>query len=95
MLKHVKTTSLIGLMAVSAASVQAEEVTLRVGHLWPSVAAAHTDVVQAWADAVEADSNGRIEVEVYPSGQLAAPPAQYDAVKNRIMDATATVQGYT
>ena len=94
MLKHVKTTSLIGLMAFSAAAVQAEDVTLRVGHLWPVVAAAHTDVVQAWADAVEADSDGRINVEVYPSGQLAAPPAQYDAVKNRIMDVTATVQGY-
>jgi TRAP-type C4-dicarboxylate transport system substrate-binding protein len=95
MLKYVKTTSIAGLLAISATAVQAEEVTLRVGHLWPAVAGPHTDLLTVWADAVESESEGRINVEVYPSGQLAAPPAQYDAVKNRIMDVTATVQGYT
>jgi TRAP-type C4-dicarboxylate transport system substrate-binding protein len=95
MLKHIKTTSIAGLLVMSAAAVQAEDVTLRVGHLWPAVAGPHTDLLTVWADAVESESNGRINVEVYPSGQLAAPPAQYDAVKNRIMDITATVQGYT
>lgn len=95
MLKHIKTTSIAGLLVVSAATVQAEEVTLRVGHLWPAVAGPHTDLLTVWADTIETESDGRIEVEVYPSGQLAAPPAQYDAVKNRIMDVTATVQGYT
>lgn len=95
MLKFVKHTALIGLLAAATASAQAEEVTLRVGHLWPSVAGPHTDLLQVWADTVEEESNGRIEVEVYPGGTLAAPPAQYDAVTNRIMDVTATVQGYT
>lgn len=94
MRKHIETASLIGLLTFVATAVKAEDITLRVGHFWPVVAAMHTDVIQAWADAVEAESDGRINVEVYASGQLAAPPAQYDAVKNRIMDATATVQGY-
>ncbi|WP_108124203.1 TRAP transporter substrate-binding protein [Saccharospirillum mangrovi] len=95
MLKFVKHTTLIGLVAVSAVSAQAADVTLRVGHLWPSVAGPHVELMQVWADTVEEQSNGRIEVEVYPGGALAAPPAQYDAVTNRIMDVTATVQGYT
>ncbi|GGX69086.1 TRAP transporter substrate-binding protein [Saccharospirillum salsuginis] len=96
MLELVKKTSLAGLVAATTAfSAQAADVTLRVGHLWPSVAGPHTDLMQVWADTIEEESNGRIEVEVYPSGALAAPPAQYDAVKNRIMDVTATVQGYT
>lgn len=95
MLKFMKVTSLAGLIAVSAVSAQAQEVTLRVGHLWPSVAGPHTQLMDVWAKTVEKESDGRIEVEVYPSGALAAPPAQYDAVTNRIMDVTATVQGYT
>lgn len=96
MLKLLKHTSVAGLVAASAlASVQAEDVTLRVGHLWPSVAGPHTDLMQVWADTVMEESDGRIEVEVYPGGNLAAPPAQYDAVTNRVMDVTATVQGYT
>lgn len=95
MLELVKMPSLAGFVAATTAlSAQAEDVTLRVGHLWPSVAGPHTDLMQVWADTIEAESDGRIEVEVYPSGALAAPPAQYDAVKNRIMDVTATVQGY-
>lgn len=77
------------------ASAMAADVTLRVGHLWPAVAGPHTQLMDVWAKTIEAESNGRISVEVYPSGALAAPPAQYDAVKNRIMDVTATVLGYS
>ncbi|MEH6576896.1 MAG: TRAP transporter substrate-binding protein [Amphritea sp.] len=77
------------------APVQAAEYTLRLAHLWPAVAGTHKDIFQVWADKVEAESDGRIEVEIYPSATLAKPPAQYDAVKNRIADITATIQGYT
>ncbi len=98
-MKYVKKMSLsvvLGLSIVSAASTAvAADVTLRFGHLWPPVAGAHKDLMQVWADAVQKESNGRIKVEVYPSGTLAKPPAQYEAVKNRIMDLTATVQGYS
>ncbi len=44
---------------------------------------------------MEKESGGRIRVEVYPSATLAKPPAQYEAVRSRIADVTATVQGYT
>ncbi len=81
--------------SIVAASVQAQEVTLRMGHLWPSVSGNHQRVMQAWADQVEEDSNGRIAVEVYPGGTLTPPAEQYDAVSDQIMDITATVQGYT
>ncbi|WP_428036822.1 TRAP transporter substrate-binding protein [Amphritea sp.] len=77
------------------APAQAADYTLRLAHFFAPVASQHKDIAQAWADKVKADSNGRIEVEVYPSSTLAKPPAQYDAVKNRIADVTMTVQGYT
>jgi len=80
---------------LSAASVQASDVTLRFGHFWPAVSAAQKDIFQKWADQVKADSKGRINVEIYASSMLAKPPAQYDAVTHQIIDVTATVQGYT
>lgn len=73
----------------------AAEVTLRFAHFWPPVSSTHKVLFQGWADAVQEQSDGRIAVELYPSATLAKPPAQYEAVKNRIADVTATVLGYT
>ncbi|GGC05059.1 periplasmic substrate-binding transporter [Marinobacterium zhoushanense] len=83
------------MMMGATTSSQAADITLRFGHIWPSVAGTHKNIFQPWADQVEKESGGRIKVEIYPSSTLAKPPAQYDAVKNRIMDMTATVQGYS
>lgn len=74
---------------------EAAEATLRFAHFWPAVAGAHKDLFQVWADTVAKESGNRIAVEVYPAQTLAKAPAQYDAVKSRIADVTATVQGYT
>jgi TRAP-type C4-dicarboxylate transport system substrate-binding protein len=95
MKKMFSTTLLVCALSGASIAVQAADVTLRVGHLWPAVAGPHTQLMDVWAKTIELESKGRIKVEVYPSGTLAAPPAQYDAVKNRIMDVTATVLGYT
>jgi TRAP-type C4-dicarboxylate transport system substrate-binding protein len=89
-------TALYALMGLCAASsVQAADVTLRLGHFWPAVSGPHKGIFQAWADTVEKESGGRIKVQVYPSQTLSKAPAQYEAVKNRIMDMTGTVLGYT
>ncbi|TGG93615.1 TRAP transporter substrate-binding protein [Natronospirillum operosum] len=94
MTRTITAITLIGGFA-AAAQVQAQEVTLRLAHLWPEVSGNHQRVMQAWADQIEEESNGRIAVEVYPGGSLVPPPDQYDAVSDRIVDVTATVQGYT
>ncbi len=93
LLKTVSATALLTLGA--SASALAADVTLRFSHFWPAVSPIHKEVFQNWANKVEADSNGRIEVQLYPGATLSKPPAQYDAVINRIADMTATVQGYT
>ncbi|PLX44197.1 MAG: C4-dicarboxylate ABC transporter substrate-binding protein [Hyphomicrobiales bacterium] len=97
MIKTLRNGLLTGLMALGIASgpASAADVTLRFAHFWPSVAGMHKNLFQVWADTVMKDSGGRIKVEIYPSATLAKPPAQYDAVKNRIADITATVLGYT
>ena len=86
--------ALTATMMLSTAA-QAADFTLRFAHFWPAVSPIHKEVFQSWADKIEKDSNGRIDVEIYPGGTLSKPPAQYDAVINRIADVTATVQGYT
>ncbi|NVK18878.1 MAG: TRAP transporter substrate-binding protein [Methylocystaceae bacterium] len=96
MLKKVTMTAIAGLMAIGATTqTQAADVTLRFAHFWPSVAGVHKELFQVWADKVKEQSDGKIEVQIFPSSTLAKPPAQYEAVKNRIADVTATVQGYT
>ncbi|QSR36266.1 C4-dicarboxylate ABC transporter substrate-binding protein [Marinobacterium iners] len=90
-----KTVAALTASIAMTSAAQAADVTLRFAHFWPAVSPIHKEIFQGWADAVEADSNGRIEVEIYPGATLSKPPAQYDAVINRIADMTATVQGYT
>lgn len=97
-MKHLKKTSaalLASSLMFTSTSTFAADVTLRFGHFWPAVSTQHKEIFQAWGDAVEQDSNGKIKVELYASSMLAKPPAQYDAVKHQILDVTATVQGYT
>ena len=87
--------AVLGITLLLASPVFASEVTLRFSHFWPAVSGTHKQLYQVWADTVEKESGGRIRVEVYPSSTLAKPPAQYEAVRSRIADVTATVQGYT
>lgn len=87
-------------MAAVAVSVIAQaqasaEYTLRFSHFFPSVSGQSKDIFEAWKKAVEEESHGRIQVQIYPSGTLAKAPAQYDAVKNSIADVSVAVQGYT
>jgi len=88
-----KTALVIG--TILAAQAQAAEYTLRFSHFFPAASSFDINLAQVWAEKVEKDSNGRIEVDVYPAGTLSKPTAQYDAVVNRIADLTLTVQGYT
>ena len=85
----------IATTALMQANVQAADYTLRFAHFFPAVAGQQKDIFDKWAEAIETQSNGRIEVEMYPSSTLAKPPALYDAAKNRIADVVVTVQGYT
>lgn len=84
-----------GLALLASVPVQAADITLRFAHFFPPVAPVHKNVFKVWADKVEKESGGRIKVEIYPSSTLAKPPAQYEAVRNRVADMTATIQGYT
>jgi TRAP-type C4-dicarboxylate transport system substrate-binding protein len=74
----------------------AQEVTLRVQHFLPTHSTTHKDFIEPWARKVEAESGGRIKIEIYPSMQLGGkPPALYDQVRDGVVDIVWTLPGYT
>ncbi|BBI65189.1 hypothetical protein HSBAA_64950 [Vreelandella sulfidaeris] len=79
-------------LAVSSAQA---ETTLRMAHFWPGPSGVNQDVLQAWADTIEEESNGDLTVQMFPAGTLAKPDSIYEAAANGIADIGATAQGYT
>lgn len=96
-MKTTRRTILSLLAAASiATSAAAQEVTLRLHHFLPPQSTVPAQILDVWADRVEADSNGRIKVERFPSMQLGGtPPQLIDQAIDGVADITWTVAGYT
>ncbi len=89
---------LLGLMAAALIGTHAaaQEVTLRLHQFLPAQANVPARILDVWADKVEADSNGRIKVDRFPSMQLGGtPPQLIDQAIDGVADVIWTVAGYT
>ena len=79
-------------IGVSAAA----DVTLRLHQFLPAQANVPKNILHVWADKVEADSDGRIEIQRFPSMQLGGkPPELIDQAIDGVADIIWTVSGYT
>ena len=77
-------------------SAAAQEVTLRLHHFLAEASPVHEGYLAPWAQRVEEQSNGRIDVQIYPSMQLGgAPPSLVDQVEDGVVDLVWTLPGYT
>jgi TRAP-type C4-dicarboxylate transport system substrate-binding protein len=88
----------VGLVALGAlgGSAQAAEVTLTVHHFLSPKSPAQVSFMEPWAKQVEKDSNGRIEVKIFPSMSLGGkPPELYRQVRDGTADIVWTLIGYT
>src|SRR5262245_50327476 len=84
------------MFALASSPASAQQVTLRLHQFLPAQAPIPKDFLAPWAKKVEADSKGRIKIELYPSLQLGGTPAQlYDQVKDGVIDLTWVPPGYT
>ncbi|MGM0700784.1 MAG: TRAP transporter substrate-binding protein [Pseudomonadota bacterium] len=81
--------------ALMATPALAEATTLRIAHVWPGGSLIDEELFQAWAESVEEASEGRLEVEVYPSQTLAKSDKTYESAVSGIADVGASAQGYT
>lgn len=86
----------VALAAMGAAPAFAQEVTLKLHQFLPAQANVPKLILDVWADKVEADSEGRIKIDRFPSMQLGGkPPELMDQAIDGVADIVWTVVGYT
>ncbi|AJE46175.1 TRAP transporter substrate-binding protein [Celeribacter indicus] len=84
------------LATVAAGSAVAQDVTLIVHHFLPPVANAHKVMLEPWAEKVMEESDGRIDIQIYPSMSMGGTPAElYGQVRDGTADIVWTLLGYT
>jgi TRAP-type C4-dicarboxylate transport system substrate-binding protein len=91
----VAVSALVAAGLASGAVAQAPEVTLRFQHFVSPNSANPKHFIEPWAQKVEAESDGRIKVEIYPFMQLGgAATAQYDMIRDGVIDGGWVIPGY-
>src|SRR3954464_9984846 len=66
---------------------QAPQVTLKMHHFLPPVSNGHAKFLAPWARKVEADSQGRIKIDIFPAMQLGGtPPQLFDQARDGVAD---------
>lgn len=91
MKKFVAIALMIGMFGVASA----QEVTLRIGHFISPMGTVPAGFIEPWAEKVTEESDGRIQFEIFPAGQLAPAPAVYDGIRDGIMDIGWILPGYS
>jgi len=82
--------------AVLSAPAAAQQINLKLHHLLPAVAPAHTKMLAPWAQDVEKASGGKVKIELYPAMTLGGkPPELINQVRDGVVDIVWTVNGYT
>jgi TRAP-type C4-dicarboxylate transport system substrate-binding protein len=84
------------LAATLATGAFAQDVTLKLHHFLPAQANVPKLILDVWADKVEAQSEGRIKIDRFPTMQLGGrPPELLDRAIDGVDDIVWTVVGYT
>ena len=88
----------LGVAALSLTSLSAfaAEFEFKLHHLLSAKAPAHTQMLEPWARAVEANSGGRVSIEIFPAMSLGGkPPELIQQARDGVVDIVWTVNGYT
>ena len=81
---------------MAGTSALAAEVTLKLHQFLPAQAGIPKQIMEVWANTIAEASEGRIDVQSFPSMQLGGkPPELIDQVTDGAVDLTWTVVGYT
>lgn len=95
-LAAVMSLSLAGALGASQAQAADPEFTFKLHHFLPPMSMAHQKFLTPWAEKIEEESDGRIEIEVFPAMQLGGnAPRLYDQARKGVVDISWTVGGYT
>lgn len=84
------------LAAATTAAAQEAEVTLRCQHFLSPLGSVPRFFIEPWGEKVEEDSDGRIDVQIFPAMQLGGtPPSLYDQIRDGVIDCGWTIPAYT
>lgn len=95
---HRCTISLAAAAACAALSApaSAQTINLKLHHLLPPQAPAHSKMLVPWAQDVEKAAGGKVKIELYPAMALGGkPPELINQVRDGVVDIIWTVNGYT
>jgi len=82
--------------ALAITGAAAQEYNFKLHHLLSAKAPAHTQMLEPWAKAVEANSGGKVKIEIFPSMSLGGkPPELIQQARDGVVDIVWTVNGYT
>ncbi|WP_269583947.1 TRAP transporter substrate-binding protein [Roseibium sp. Sym1] len=78
----------------ASAIAQAQDVTLTLHHFMSPKSPPHAKFLEPWVEKIEAESDGRIKVELFPSMSLGGkPPELYRQVRDGAADIILTITG--
>ena len=80
--------TLFPVLLLVSTQVLAAEFTLRIHHFLGDDSLPHKALIEPWARRVEADSNGRIAVEIYPKMELGG---KTEELINQVLDGTVDI----
>ena len=81
---------------IPAGTASAQEVTLKLSHFLPIQANIPKNILEPWAERIEAESNGRIKIDRFYAMALGGKPTELmDQVLDGVAEMTLTVTGYT
>jgi TRAP-type C4-dicarboxylate transport system substrate-binding protein len=70
-----------------AARGEAAHITLKLHHASSAVSCVHANFLAPWVRKIEAQSNGRLRIDIFPSMLLGGEPAQlFDQARDRVAD---------
>ncbi|MBW6506217.1 MAG: TRAP transporter substrate-binding protein [Rhodobacteraceae bacterium] len=86
----------LALLFALAGPAPAQQVTLRLHQFLPAQSFVPANILDPWADRIEAESGGRITIERFASMQLGGKPADLvDQLVDGVVDIIWTLPGYT
>lgn len=87
---------LLAATAFSTAAFAQAEFTFKFHHFLGPTSPAQVDMMEPWAERIEEASEGRVDIEFYPSMSLGgSPPELIRQVRDGVVDIIWTVNGYT
>ncbi len=81
------------LLTAVAGPARSETTVLKLSHFLPPVHQHHAKILVPWAEELEAKSDGRLKIEIFPAQQMGKVPEQYNLARRGDADIAFVLHG--